>query len=321
MIIFSVNLLIPHSTKGLQKPDAVMGSTVHLLAAWAGYRLSKRYKVPFIYEIRDVWPDALIHLGKLAPNSFVARKMHKLSVELARRANLVVAPLPKIDLYLEKNGIDTSKFRWISNGFSPKAKGKISYPQEGIFTFMYLGSHGNANALDGIMEAFDRFCLKRPDASARLRFIGDGPLKKSLQKQRLKLKSYNYISFEDSIPQHQVTERSREASCLVANLHDSPVYEFGISPNKLFTYLHAARPIIFACSAPNNPISEANAGIVVPGDNRVALSQAMEKMYDMSAQERKEIAKRGYKYLFSNFTYEILTEQLAEALKSVVPNE
>lgn len=319
MFVFTALALLPGMTRGLRRPDVVMGSTVHLLAAWVGYRLARRNRVPFVYEIRDVWPDALVHLGKLSPTGVPARFMRRLSVKLARVADLVVSPLPRVDRYLEQNGIDAAKFRWVSNGFDDSSALELPEDTSAPFTFMYLGAHGNANALDGIMEAFDRFCAEHPDADARLRFVGNGPLKPRLQEFAQALPSAERITLEDRIPQSEVVTRAREADCLVASLHDSPVYDYGISPNKLFTYLNAARPVIFACSAPNNPIAEAGSGLTVAGDDRSALAAAMAEMYAMPLDRRRDLARTGYEYVQATYTHEVLTTRLASALDSLAP--
>ncbi|PRB56782.1 glycosyltransferase family 4 protein [Microbacterium sp. MYb45] len=317
MFVFTAIALLPGMTRGLRRPDVVMGSTVHLLAAWVGYRLAKRNRVPFVYEIRDVWPDALVHLGKLTPQGMPARFMRRLSVKLARVADMVVSPLPHVDRYLEENGIDPAKFCWVSNGFDDSTALDLPEDNESPFTFMYLGAHGNANALDGVMEAFDRFCSAHPDIDARLRFVGNGPLKPQLQDFAKSLSSSSRIAFEDRIPQSEVIARAREADCLVASLHDSPVYNYGISPNKLFTYLNAARPVIFASSAPNNPISEAGSGLTVPGDDRPALAEAMFEIYSMPLAERAALARKGHEYVNATYTHEVLTARLASALGSL----
>lgn len=318
MFVFAANALLPGMTKGLRRPDVVVGSTVHLLAAWVGYRLARRHNVPFVYEVRDVWPDALVHLGKLRADGLFARMMKRLSVRLARAADLVVSPLPKFDRYLQENRVDPEKFLWVSNGIDMLRESEAEPVQNSSFTFMYLGSHGNANALDGIIEAFDQLCQDHPEHSYVLRLVGDGPLKPRLQILTQSLKSSPYIQFEDRIPQTHVTQRAREADCLLANLHDSPVYEYGISPNKLFAYLHAARPVIFACSAPNNPIREAGAGFVVAGDDRPALARAMYEMSCTTPLERAEMAARGYDYVHSNFTHDVLTARLADGLERLL---
>ncbi|MGO1383682.1 MAG: glycosyltransferase family 4 protein [Arachnia sp.] len=319
MASFAINLLIPSTTRELQRPDIVIGSTVHPLAAWAGWCLAKRHRVPFVYEIRDVWPDALIHLGSLGSRNPIARWMAALSLHLAKKSQLVLSPLPAVHRYLSDNGIVDKPFLWVSNGYEGQAEVPAPMlPIRDSFTFMYLGSHGNANALDGILEAFDMAVAQEAELDLRLRLVGDGPLKPELRSQADRLASCDRILFEERIPRSEVTERAREADCLTANLHDSPVYNYGISPNKLFHYLYAYRPVVFACSAPNNPIQEAQAGIVVPGDNREELAAAFVKMARTPHETRATWAANGYSNVTQNYASGPLAAKLAEGLERVL---
>lgn len=318
MCVFASLTLLPGMTKGLQRPDVVMGSTVHLLAAWAGWRLARRHNVPFVYEIRDVWPDTLIHLGRMERTSRLAQAMEALSLRLAERASLVVSPLPNVDRYLQRHGIEETDFLWVSNGFDGELEvPEPDYPQpDGQFTFMYLGAHGQANALEGILKAFGRACALRPDAELKLRLVGSGPLKSKLFEYASTMECSTGISFEDRIPEPEVIARAREADCLVANMHDSPVYEYGVSLNKIFTYLYAFRPVVFACSV-SNPILESGAGTVVPGDDTEALARAMVEMYDLPHSERLGHARRGYEHVLENYSHQSLAERMANGFADV----
>lgn len=318
MVIFALMTLMPGMTRGLRRPDVVIGSTVHPFAAWAGMRLARRYRVPFIYEIRDVWPETLIHLGKLSENSPLARVMSRLSLKLCRKASLVLSPLPHVDEYLRENGMPDKPFLWVSNGFDGAPEDpEPTLPERDTFTFMYLGNHSTGDILDGVIEAFDKASAARPDLELRLRLVGDGTLKPELQKQAAALPSAANIIFDDWIAPTKVLERSREADCLTGSLLDSPLYRYGISLNKMFSYMYAFRPVVFATSAPNNPVREADSGIVVAGDDREALAAAMVEMASAPIERRRQWARNGYRHLQEHYTPRILAGLLAEGLDSV----
>ncbi|MGP5588467.1 glycosyltransferase family 4 protein [Glutamicibacter ardleyensis] len=319
MAVFAFMLLFPRATRGLERPDVIVGSTVHPLAAWAAWRLSKRYRVPFVYEIRDVWPDTLIDLGRLSQDGLISRAMEWLSVLLAKNAKLVVSPLPAVDRYLISRNVTDVPFLWVSNGIDEKREIiQPGLPVRKSVTFMYLGAHGNANALAELIQAYDQSRSLRPELDIFLRLVGDGPLKPSLMKMAAALEAGPSISFEDQIPSTEVVERSREADFLIANMFDKPVYRFGISLNKLFSYMYAFRPIIFASSAINNPIREANAGITVPADNRESLVDAFVRACDSTHEQRLCWAKNGYEYVLAGFSHEALARKLVQGLNSVL---
>ncbi|KQQ92604.1 hypothetical protein ASF62_12195 [Leifsonia sp. Leaf325] len=315
---FALNLIRPSTTRGLPKPDVVIGSTVHLLAAWAGARLARRHSVPFVFEIRDVWPDVLIDLGKVKPGGIFARSVNRLSVTLSRRAALVISPLPGVRGYLDAHDLSGVPFAWIPNGVDTTVEETIVPEEHGSFTFMYLGSHNHSNAIDDILEAFDLASAKRPDLDMRLRLVGGGPQKPALESMAAKLSSAQRINFEPEIPRSAVLARAREADCLVAALHDNRVYRYGISLNKLFDYMMAGRPVIFASNASNNPVQEAGAGPLVAADEPEALASAMIAMATESPEERTRLGVNGMKHVREHYSYEVLSGLLASALNESI---
>lgn len=318
MILFAVNLLRPGMTNGLPRPDAVIGSTVHPFAAWAGWRLAKRHRVPFIYEIRDVWPESLFDLARIDKDHPVSRVVTLIDSALMRHAGLVLSPLPFVDRHLAEMGYPDKPFLWVPNGFvAPQEPAEPVERAEGPFTFMYLGAHGRANALGGLLEAFNEACTIAADLDLRLRLVGDGPLKGDLRASASALPAADRITFEDRIPVGEVITRAREADCLVANLHDLPVYRFGVSLNKYFMYLAAGRPVVVGASAPNNPIVEAGAGLGAPSGDRKALAEAMVAMARTSFADRAKMGRAGRQMLLEQYTWETLAEKLVGGLDSV----
>ncbi len=275
MVLFALNLLRPGATKGLPRPNVVIGSTVHPLAAWAGWRLSRRHKVPFVYEIRDVWPETLQDVSGLHPKHPVFVFFRFVDSILIKHADLIVSPLPMADLHLAEMGFKDRKFLWISNGEQLPESWEEPVDRDGEpFCFMYLGSHGRANALDFVILAFDKAVTAAPHLDLKLRLIGSGQEKQALRAMAADLASANRISFEGPVPKSMVIELARESDCLVVHVANRPVYRFGISPNKFFTYLGSGRPIIAASSAPADPVKDSKAGISVPGEDVDELAAA-----------------------------------------------
>jgi glycosyltransferase involved in cell wall biosynthesis len=319
MFAFACSLLLPGATRGLRSPDVVVGSTVHLLAAWAGMRLARRHRVPFVYEIRDIWPETLVDAGALRADGVAARAMRKLSVELAKKAALVVSPLPGVDRYLADHGVDDVPFLWVSNGFDdvPPFSEPDPAPSD-EFTFMYLGSVGTANALGTVLDAFDLASGRIPDQNLRLRIVGDGPSKADLIAHAAALPSADAIRFEARIPEKDVVARAHEADVLVANMFDWAVYRYGVSLNKMFAYMSASRPVIFAGNAPGNPISEADCGLVVAADDRDAIADAMVEMHSTSWSRRAQFARNGHRHVVEHYSSEKLAQRLVAGLNDLV---
>lgn len=320
MVAFAVGVLRPSATASLPRPDVVIGSTVHPLAAWAGMRLARRHRVPFVYEIRDVWPETLIDLGSLSSRSPIPRAMQWFSKRLCAQACLVLSPLPGVRTYLDDIGHADVPFMWVSNGIEEFQDDSPSVePQEDEFSFMYLGSVGNANGLRTLIDAFDRAWAQDEQVGrSRLRIVGDGPMRDDLVSYGARLPSADSVSFEERIPRKQVPERAAQASCFVVNLADLPVYRYGVSLNKLFDYLVAGKPVIIATNAMNNPVAEANGGLSVPADDTEAIAAAMVRMRAMPAHERQALGDNGRQHVLSEYTYEALADKLHRGLESLL---
>lgn len=319
MLVFVARLLLPSGTAGQPRPQVVVGSTVHLLAAWAGWRLARRHDVPFVFEVRDLWPETLVDLGQMSPGNWLRRAMHRLSDHLYRSASLVISPLPGVREHLDTRGFRTTPFLWLPNGTDPgyaAPESRDGAPCERPFTFMYLGAHGLANALDTLLLAFDRASRSSP-AAVRLRMVGDGPLKRELERSAATLASASAISFHDRITREEVIPLAQSADCLVANLRDLPVYRYGVSLNKLFDYLLAGRPIILGGDFPGEPVSLARAGLVVAPDDVRELAGAMVRMVSIDADTRREMGSRGRRYVQDHYTYPVLGARLSTALRRV----
>ncbi|MDO5068081.1 MAG: glycosyltransferase family 4 protein [Propionibacteriaceae bacterium] len=319
MVIFAAMLLLPGMTRGLKRPDVIIGSTVHPFAAWAGMRLARRLKVPFIHEIRDVWPETLHHLGAMSPSHPLSRLFKAMATRMCREASLVLSPLPHVDLYLDENGFSETPFLWVSNGFDGEREEPLpELPERDDFTFLYLGNHSTGDMLEVVIDAFDQANRARPDLGLRLRLVGDGSLKPDLIRQAEATSSADRLQFDDWIAKSEVLQRCREADCLIGILMDSPLYRYGVSLNKLYTYMHAFRPVLFASSAPNNPVAEADSGIVIGEDDAVSLAQAMIRMAETPLAQRRRWAHNGYEHLQDNYRPVILSGRLADGLTAVL---
>jgi glycosyltransferase involved in cell wall biosynthesis len=96
----------------------------------------------------------------------------------------------------------------------------------------------------------------------------------------------------------------------------SPLYRFGVSPNKLFDYMMAGKPIINAISAGNDLVAESGCGISIPPEDPVAIAEAIKKLIDMSPLEREEMGRRGREYVIKNHDYKVLAKRFLEAMNA-----
>lgn len=307
MIEFGTRLFSRRTLLKLNRPEVIIGRITNPLAAMAARMWARRFKVPFVLEISDIWPDSFVQLGAWKENGVKTRILRGVEMNLLRASTAVMSPLPGVGAYLLENGFASLPFYWVPNGvdastpFYP-AQSTARSSTEG-FRFMYTGALGNANAVDTIILAFDRYVREHNDTTAQLEIVGNGSHAGALQDLAAELPSGNQIRFTGRLPNEQMPERLREADALVANMRALPLYKYGIALNKLYDYMLAARPVIFASDALNNVVQEAGAGITIRADDEISLAKAMSDMVDTDADTRTSWGESGRRFVLGNYTY------------------
>lgn len=324
MASFLLRVLRVVSPSFLGRPDVVWGSSPHLFAGLAAERLARRYGVPFVLEVRDLWPQTLIDLGGISPWHPFIRILSRVERYLYRRSARIISLLPLAHLHMQEKGANPAKVVWIPNGVDlrlvPPPTPPISSSTD-TFTVMYAGSHGVANNLERIVEAAALVTRQGLDSRIKFRMIGDGPEKPRLMELAERLGARN-LSFEAQVAKAEIYDRLGEADCFIAVLHDSPLYKWGYSLNKLFDYLAMARPIIWGQSQSSvyDPVSEAGAGLTVPGNDSRALAEAVIRVASMSPEDRWAMGLRGRQYVEAKHSYQLLAGRVGDLLEDLLRN-
>jgi glycosyltransferase involved in cell wall biosynthesis len=301
------------------KPDVVWASSPHLFTGLAGERLARRLKIPFLFEVRDLWPESLIALGGLSPRHPFIIALGQIERYLYRNADHIVTLLPLASEYIQAKGADPNKISWLPNGVDLENVPQPELPEpKDEFTILYAGTHGLANGLDILLDAAAILSEKKQAQHIRFRLVGDGPEKPRLRSRAEQLGLRN-VSFEDPVPKQDVYRLLASGDALVAILKDADLFsKWGVSPNKIFDYMAVARPVLFAISAPANPVEEAGAGIAVPSNDPVAIANAVLKLAQMTPQERWEMGLRGRRYVEEKHAFNVLVDRLDELLRQMV---
>ena len=312
MFSYSWKVLTVIPKLNLQKPDIIIGSSVHLFAVYSAYKLSKKYKTPFIMEVRDLWPKTLIDMGISKWHPFILF-LGWLEKYLYKRADKIISNLPYAYKYIEKF-VPIDKILWISNGVDLSNIKYIDKKKSEKFIISYTGAIGVANNLKLFVEIADRLKEKK---DIFFRIVGDG-IQKEYLKKLIHSKQLKNIVIEDSVPKNKVSNILLSSDVLYFNLKDSPVFNYGISSNKLFDYMAAGRVIIFSTNTNNNPIKEANAGYWIKPDNIELLEKTILEIYNLSNDSRIEIGKRIRNFTEQNYSIEVLIDKLEKILKEEV---
>ena len=299
------------------KPDIVYGSTMTLFGADAARNLSRHFKVPFVYEVRDLWPLTPIELGGYSRWHPFLLYLDYLDRKLAKSADLIIttAPLMK-EYYKERFGTPDEKFLWITNGTDLelfKVLPDVGENEEkDTFDIYYAGAHGLANGLDQIFDQLTVIMARHPQV--RLTLVGDGPLKQHLIERAGK--ENLPVRFLDAVPKKELPAILNKADALLVYLEPCSLYRYGISLNKLADYHAMGKPILFVGDCAENPVIQSGAGMVAKTIEE--FPSIVEKMIRMNPEEKKLMGEKGRSYAEENYNWEKLAKITSDTLKGLL---
>ena len=317
MASFGAQLLRPSVLSALPRPDVIIGSSPTLFAAYAAMMIAKRMEVPFVLEVRDLWPSSLVDIGGVSAGHPAVRIMGLMERKLYRDSSHIISLLRDAQSYMVERGAVPGQVDWLPNGVDMTAMAPPLPPRANkVFTVTYAGAHGFANGLEVILEAA-AILSERQQQNIRIRFIGDGPNKVPLQEYAAQRNLRN-VQFDSAVPKDRIFEVLADSDAFVNVLRGAALYRFGISPNKLYDYMAMGRPVVLASDNSTGPITDAGCGIVVPSELPTALAEAFETLAALTPEQRWEMGLRGRRFVERNHDISRLGKSLEKLLQSVV---
>lgn len=300
------------------KPDVVIGVTVHPFAAWSAWLLSRIKGARFFFEVTDLWPQTLIDLGRLRAGSPSARFLGALERFLCRHAERIVMLLPHTETYMEKMGVPKEKVVWIPNGVELSRYDDV-VPYDGAarppFRVVFMGGFVESNAIENILGAA-RILKERGRKDVEFLLVGRGTDRAEIIMQA-QAGSLDNVKFPDPVPKYEIARVMSQADAFIYALHDLPLYEYGVSLNKLTDYLAGGRPIIFSGRSAYDPVADVGAGYSLPPDDPKAIADAIEKLFSLTPDERIKMGMKGRAYVTEYHNIPKLASRLLAALEPV----
>lgn len=316
----------------LRRPDAIVGSSIHPFAALTGYVAARQRRVPFTYEIRDFWPQTLVDMDAMSPDGPTARLLWGIETFLHGRADAVVSVMPRGEEYFEMRGLPHREVHYIPNGMNPArddsdaagAQPQIAairaMRERGEVVFLYAGSHGVLNRLDVLIEA--AACARTGEGlgapPVRLALMGDGAEKQGLMAHARSVGATN-VTFLDPVPRGAVHAVLQEVDFGVVSLANLPVFRFGISPNKLFDYAAARRPVLLVVPEPGVEAGMDRFGVRAEPEDVAAIAAEMRRMAAMPESTRMRMGRAARRYALDRHDQRALALRLAAAAGLRVP--
>ncbi len=308
-------------TKGF-KPDVVIASSTYPLDIYAAEFIAKKYGAKLLFEVHDIWPLTPKELGNLSENHPFIKSLQFAEDRAYRVSDVVVSMLPCAKEHMVGRGMVASKFKHVPNGISlPDWSTKAFVPSEhrtvlndlknnNKFIFGYAGGHAISNALDVVIKAAKR--INADDIAIVL--VGDGVEKDNLQSLAKLLKVAN-VHFLPSVSKSQIPDLLSYFDACLISWNKSPLYRFGVSPNKVFDYMMAKKPIVQALDAGNDIVKDASCGISIEPLDDSAMAEAFTKMAKMAPQTLNFMGENGYGYVTNNHDVAKLAKYFESLMK------
>ncbi|HEY5530199.1 MAG TPA: glycosyltransferase family 4 protein [Thermoleophilia bacterium] len=298
---------------------AVYGSSPHLLAPLAGLMAARLRRVPFILEVRDLWPESIVAAGMLRSGSTLHRVLSRLERLLVTAADAIVVVTPGWEEHFAELGAQPDRVHVISNG-TEVDEFALSEPRDALraefgisrFTAVYAGAHSQANDLDLLLDA----ALDVPEMDILL--VGDGTRKRALQ-DRVREQRIRNVAFLDPLPKPELARLLHACDVGVHCIAPLPLLAKGMSPNKLFDYMAAGLPVVSnAQEGLRDVIVDGECGVLV---GPRSLGSALRRVHDASEQQRATWGARGRDIVTDRFSRSAAATRLDELLAAVAGDQ
>ena len=311
-------------TKG--KYDAILVTSPPLFVGATAYLLSRIYKIPYVFEVRDLWPESAIDTGVLKNKLIIklAFWFEKFIYEEAKLIN-VLTPAFRDKLITDKkvpnekiifipNAADFSLAEKIQNDYSfDSIKFKKELGFENKFVITYVGAHGLANHLIQLIDAAE----KLQNTNILFQLIGSGMRKKFLQEEVLKRNLKNVV-FREPVPKLEIFKYILASDVGTSVLKNIETFKT-IYSNKTFDYMSCKKPILLVIDGISRDLIEtAKCGIYAEPENYLDIANRCKEMSDLAKNDLDKMGLNGYNHAKENFDRLRLSKKYLEEIKAIV---
>lgn len=326
MLSYSLRFILQR--KQLEKitgiPDVIIVSSTHPFHYFPLYFFAKKHHIQLIFEVRDLWPSSLIELLNLKPWHPLVILLSMIENHAYKNADKIVSLLEFAKPYMQSKGLKSHKFHYIPNGTEVGFANCNELPLEHKnrieelknhkkFIIGYAGAMGEPNALTYLIEAMK--ILQKSNPNIHCILMGDGH-QKDLLKKKVAHYQLNNIDFLPKIPKSMMNEFLQRMDVLYLGWQDTELYQYGVSPNKIFDYMLSETPIIESGGAPISLLTKANCGLNCVAANPEKIAASILELIKLPLEKRKTMGQNGKAYVLKHHQYSLLSQQYLDLIKA-----
>ncbi|MDQ7088879.1 MAG: glycosyltransferase family 4 protein [Acidobacteriota bacterium] len=295
--------------------DVIFASSTPLTVGLPGWFNALVRRRPWVFEVRDLWPQSAVVAGVLSGRALPVRLAAWLSRRFYRSAARIVAVTRGIVQGLVDEGVASEKILLVPNGVDDWMLEAAESPvevEDSPLKVVYCGALGRMNSLPQILDA----AAHLRNEPVEIIFIGDGDERRQLE-ERVRREGLDGVHFVDALSKREAFERLRRAGALVVTTWDVD-FQRMVLANKLFDYLAAGRPVIVAAAGEMaDLVEEARCGFVVPPEKPEALAEAMVRMAALDEGERRAMGAAGRRYILERYQRRDLAWKVLKSFEEI----
>lgn len=306
----------------LQKPDIIIVTSPSLFTGISVLLLSKMKSIPFVFEVRDLWPESAIATGVLT-NKYLIKILYLLEKNLYRNAEKIVVLTPAFKKDIKRRFPEhTDKIEVITNAadfdlMQPSDKHnwvreKYGWNEKKVFA--YFGTHGLANDLIQVVEVANRM---KKNTDILFVLIGDG-MQKPLLKEKVAEYGISNIQFIDSVPKNQVGDFINASDVCMAILKKTDTFKT-VYPNKVFDYMSCKKPSLVTIDGITRELLETSqSGQYAEPGNIDEFEKKINYFTSLDEKSLQTMGENGFIFVKENFDREKLSNKYTEVLEEVL---
>ena len=313
------------------KPDVIFASSVHPLTLVAGIKIAKKFGIPCICEVRDLWPESLVAYGSMKRNSLIYKILYQGEKWIYKKADRLIFTMQGGKEYIidqgwdkDHNGpIDVSKVYHINNGVPLESFNYNKYycqlkdihlENPHTFKVIYTGSIRLVNNVKYIIDAAKE--IKHLGAED-IEFIiyGDGDDKQNLINY-CKEQSIKNVVFKGYVDKKYIPYILSKSDLNIIHFEHNNIKKYGASLNKMFEYFASGKPTISDCEFGYDLIKKYNAGMVIDNADSKSLAEGILFMKNLNKAKYAEICSNALEAA-KDYDFKKLTDRLISIIEGV----
>ncbi len=297
----------------LPRPDVVLASSPPLPVATLGAALARRFRRPWVLEVRDVWPESAVSVGWLAEDSRAYRALERVAHRHARGADAVIVPTPGLVERVRAHGaqeVDVVPGSVFDTPPDPDVRARVRSvlgAEADACLFAYIGAIGAANGIDLLLDAMT---LLPADLPARFVVAGDGSDRERLE-ERVRAERLDRVRLLGAVPKAEVAGLLAAADVCLHLLRRDPVFETAL-PSKVLEYFGSHRPFVTTVPGLPERLAHESGGGFAP--TAEGLEAELERWTTMAPAERAAKGEEALRYGLEHFGLQTNADKLEAVL-------